>query len=756
MMMDPAMPLRACRRAASLLALGAALLVLPAVAAAQAPEDRAALERLRDSLAAITDTVALSALEARGIELARADRNNTLLHLRIGFIALRLGELASKSHYDDAASEFQWAIDLEPQWPYPWFGMGLAEYGVGDSKVSVVAGLQTMLGKDALTRSAVAFARSAAVDPSFVVGLVELANTALRQRVNIKLGVALDALRQSASTPSSGHPDVLLARGRVEREVGDADSAIAAFRRYVATGPNRSLGLLEVARTGLMTGRLDAQLAYYEGASGNDSGAVGAYRRDLAMIAGDSVLDAFDRSTGAARSALLRTFWSERDRTELQIAGSRLAEHYRRYYYARRNFSLASTNRHYDIVERFRSGSEDFDDRGIIYIRHGAPDARAAYHSPSVPANESWRYTRPDGDLVFHFISREDVQDYKLVESIFDVLGFSSAVLLQETERTPVLSDLGSRAEELLLSREQLSPMYARLQRVGRVSAARYHADERRLGRESLRIGTTTDSYGLRFPKELPARTDVLAVGAVDGRPVVHVTYAIPGSSLVPVRMNRGFMYAVRLRFMALDAQGDVVASVDTTRRFVAAQEVPAGEHLVGRVAVPVAEGQLVYRLALQQGEDAGLVSARDSLRAVARPSAGPSLSDIVLGSRTANLVWEQAPGDTVFFNPLRTYRPGESMRVFYEVLGIASGERYATQVAVKRGSGDRTLLQKIFGGGGAAITVRFEEEATASRGVQREIALEELKPGLYTLEVTVTDGAGRRDRRQQQFQVVE
>ena len=85
------MPLRACRRAASRVALGALLAILPAPVLAQAPEDRAALERLRDSLAAVTDTVALSALEARGIELAKTDRSNPLLHLRLGFIALRLG-----------------------------------------------------------------------------------------------------------------------------------------------------------------------------------------------------------------------------------------------------------------------------------------------------------------------------------------------------------------------------------------------------------------------------------------------------------------------------------------------------------------------------------------------------------------------------------------------------------------------------------------------------------------------------------------
>ncbi|HLS48334.1 MAG TPA: GWxTD domain-containing protein, partial [Gemmatimonadales bacterium] len=498
----------------------------------------------------------------------------------------------------------------------------------------------------------------------------------------------------------------------------------------------------------------DAQLAYYEGARGSDSATVASYRADLAHIAADSVLEEFDRLDGAARSEFLRDFWTRRDQTELQVAGSRLAEHYRRFYYARRNFALVSTSRHYDIVERFRSGSQDFDDRGIIYLRHGAPDARASYQAPNVDANESWRYTRPDGDLVFHFIAREDVQDYKLVESVFDVLGFSSAVLLQETDG-PAQAELSARAEALLLSREQLSPEYGRLQRVGRVSAARYQADERRHGRESLRIGTSTDSYGLRFARELTAHTDVLAVGETDGQPMVHVTYAIPGSSLEPVRMNRGFMYEVRLRFMALNEAGEVVASVDTTRRFVAPGRVPPQEHLVGRVAVPVEPGKLTWRLALQQGDDAGLVTPRDTVRATPPVSAGPALSDLVLGTPVANLTWEPETGDTVYFNPLRTYRADESMKVYYELAGIPAGQRYETQVAVKRGTGGGGFFRRLFGGSGTAISIRFEEEAPATPGIQREVTLEKLKPGTYTLEVTIEDSSGREAVRRRQFQVV-
>ena len=51
-----------------------------------------------------------------------------------------------------------------------------------------------------------------------------------------------DALRRAASTPASSDAEVLLARGRVEREVGDGDSALVAFQGYVAHAGNRSLG----------------------------------------------------------------------------------------------------------------------------------------------------------------------------------------------------------------------------------------------------------------------------------------------------------------------------------------------------------------------------------------------------------------------------------------------------------------------------------------------------------------------------------
>src|SRR4051812_5370380 len=726
---------------------------IPFSVQAQTPDARVELEHFRDSLAATSDSGGLLMLEKRMIDSAKVDRANGLLHLKLGFLSLRLGDLGGHSHYDDAASEFQWAIDLQPHWPYAWYGMGLAEDGVGDSQISFLTRLKTMLGKDALTRSAVAFAKSAEVDPSFVRGLVDLANTALRQRVNIKLGVALEALRRAGSTPAGADPQVLLARGRVEREVGDGDSALAAFTGYLQYGPNRGLGLLEVSRTKFLLGRYDGLSPYFEGAANDDSVSVAGYRADLATIASDSVLREFDHQEGARRAGYLKHFWEQRDQMALRPEGERLREHYRRLFYARKNFQLTANNRHYDIVERYRSGSRDFDDRGVIYIRHGEPSQRASYAAPGLEPNESWRYTRPDGDLIFHFIAREDVQDFKLVESLFDVLGFSDAVRLQGEANGA--SD-NAMAEQLMLSRERLSPIYRRLQSAGRMSNGRYQTMERQTGQQSIALGTTSDSYELRFPQELKAHSEVLAVGRDSMGPQVQIAYAIAGSSLEPVPVTRGFLYSVRLRFVAMNTQGAVVASLDTTRHFVAPEPVPPNEHLVGRVETTVPPGELHYRMAIQQGEAAGVTLPTDSVRVGPPTPAGLSLSDLVLGSRSANLAWRRTPDDTVLFNPLRTYSRSDQMELYYEIEGLKPTP-YTVELSVRKKGSSGGIFRKIFGGGGAAIRLKFQEQATSGRvNTHRSLQLSRLKPGNYVLDLAVVDADGRRDRRTQEFQVVE
>ncbi|MEO7334703.1 MAG: GWxTD domain-containing protein [Gemmatimonadales bacterium] len=732
------------------LALACLLLAPCSSLLAQSPEQRDSLDRLQDSLAQVTDSSALAQLERDQIGLARTRRDDPMLHLRIGLIDLRLASLGRRDGNEDAGSEFQWAADLQPRWPWPWYGLGLAEYGILDSEVAVVAGIQAMFGKDRLTRAAGMFAKSADVDPAFTRGLTELVNTALEQRINLRLAVALEALRRSAGTTAALQPPVLLARGRIEREVGDADSSAAAFRAYLAAGGDPDLGRFELSRTELSAGNLRGAAPYFEAAGAGDSMVDRMVRADLHELVDDSALTELDTLQGAARGRWLAQFWATRDQGDLRRSGERLAEHYRRMWYARRNFRLVSAKRQYRIEERFRSYSRDYDDRGLIYIRHGEPTDRVTVTSQTLPLNLSWRYARPEGDLLFHFVAREDVQDYKLVESVYDILGFDAAVSLRGGAATPTVRDAAS---DLLQSRERLSPLYGRLLAGGRAGTIGMMDRERMSGRRSIVIGTRSDSYGLRFPSALDdARWEVLAAGEREGSSLVHLTWAVPGKSLRPVASSRGTLYPVRIRFALTEVgTGRIIATVDSTTLFVSNAAVPRGEWLVGRIAVVAPPGRYLWRVAVQEGE-AGLVSPPDTVEVGSAAQLG--LSDLVLGARNANLRWSRSVADTVFFNPSGGHRADVPLELFFEVLGVPSGEHYRSEIKVSR-PGGLGPIGRIFGGGGSAISVRFDEESHGTRNpIQRTLDIARLRPGSYTLEVTAEQG-GRRVRRRSVFQVL-
>jgi len=738
------LPAKSLSRLAAL-AAGAVLLGATPLRA-QSPAEREAIEAWRDSLSQITDTILLLRRERLGIIDAKADRNNPMIHLRLGFLSLRYGDLVGTPHYDDAASEFEWVTQLQPTWPYGWYGLGLAELGVGDSQIALVTGLKSMFGKDALAKSAHDFAQSAVVDPSFVMGLVELSNTALRQRVNIRLDVALNALRLSASTAAARNPQVLLARGRVEREVGDPDSSQAAFEGYLNAGGDRGLGLIELARTQLGAGLDDGARHYYEGAAFNDTLSVPLYRKDLAYIATAAEMAGFDSTEGAGRVSWLQDFWNGRDHASLRSPNERLKEHYRRLYYVRRNFMLASVNRHYNIEEIYHSGSTEFDDRGMIYLKHGDPTSRASLTGADVEPNETWRYARPDGDLIFNFVSREDVQDFKLVESLMDILGYSTAVQLQGSDTPLAFNPL---AEQLLSSRENISPIYTKMKGAGSGSVGRYMSEERAQGHQSMVLGTNSDSYEPHFANTLVAKVQVLAVGKDSSGTLVQVAYAIPGSALIAISTARGQVYPIRLRFVALDSVGHALASIDTTRFFLSKSPVPPNEHLVGRAQVHVPPGIYRYRVMLQEAEASGVVLPTDTVRVSTNNRL--ALSDLVLGRRGSNLVWVSSPEDTVFINPLQSFHRSEDMQVYYEVYGAEAGITLKTEVQVKKGSGGGLF------GGGSAMSLKFEEPSAGQVDrILREVSLSKLKAGSYTMVITVTRPDGFSDRRSQQFVVVD
>ena len=743
-------------------AIVAAAAALPPRLVAQGPQERARLDSLAAAFARLSDTTALLALEATRIAWARDHRDDPMVHLELGILAYRIGELAhaapggSTKHYDDAAGEFEWATDLSPGWPTPWYWLGRAELAIGESRFVPLENIREVLGVDALSKAARAFARAAAVDPSYSRALVDLATTALRQRIAPRLDVAQRALQLAAGTAAGREPAVLLARGRVELELDQVDSALVAFQAYLAAGGDSGIGGLQAARAwGLLGERDSAVDAYFAAAHRTLSpDARAEFRADLVWIATPGELAAYDALPADSAGPWLRRFWSERDVADARRPGERLAEQFRRYAYARAHFRLTSRHRHYDIADAYRDSSQqEFDDRGVIYLRHGEPDERARYSDQYVEPNETWLYRRPppDSDLVFNFVATGHVQDYKLVESLLDAYGFSTAVIYQ-SRPNDVPTALFA---ELFNSRARISPLYQRLAE-GSGMRGPLLSEERLRGRRAIATGTTSDDYALRFPHDLQPVVSSFVLADRERQPVLHVVFALPAQALRSFPAPGGVGFPFQFRLIVYDAAYRRVAGLDTLRVFHSPSELPEGSFLTEQLAVRVPPGDFHFHFVVEELEaEAGAVVRGETLT-VPRTDAGFSASDLVVGRLGSGLVLRQAEGRDIPLNPLARFPRDGTVELYYEVYGLPQGAAVGTRVSVQP-AGGRSFFQRLFGGGrGANLAYSTVTDSTGRARVRQQIVLTGLAPGHYVLTVDLEDEATHQKlRRHETFEIV-
>lgn len=166
----------------------------------------------------------------------------------------------------------------------------------------------------------------------------------------------------------------------------------------------------------------EAMATYYAAAlraDGPDDWAL--FRRDLALVAAPRELTLWDEAAPAARPAMVLAFWRDRDSSAGLDEGGRFAEHVRRLDVALAEYRVAPKNGRPPIIRASASMSADLydrnagvgspirdyiptqgelDDRGVIFVRHGEPDARRFGAGTSI---ESWIYLRDSGALVVYF-----------------------------------------------------------------------------------------------------------------------------------------------------------------------------------------------------------------------------------------------------------------------------------------------------------------------------------------------------------------
>jgi hypothetical protein len=536
------------------------------------------------------------------------------------------------------------------------------------------------------------------------------------------------------------------------------------------------VGLLERARTLSVLARPgEAQEAYLASATQARSvAAVAHLRSDLAWIATREELAQFDATPAASRMAWLKAFWAQKDAEDGRGPGERLAEHYRRLSYVMRHFRLVSEKQQratlsmirspllasrsptiedrlramvkklavatggqnatvaptdelselharlndQTLLRAYRSDQNVVDDRGVIYVRHGEPAKRASYAGSDSDPNESWLYPTDTGPRIFHFVGLA-----------------TPTTLVEQLPLNP----------ELLASRGGLDLRYERMA----ADAAKYRLSptlreqDRSLGREAIAAATTTDTYPLRFDRDLTPVVQALGVReGLGGEGQILVVFAAKGASLPSRKAGADprIVYPVRLRIIAWGKGTGTVYRMDTTRMFATGRTLGGDEFLTGQAKLPVPAGNYQVRIVVcDERMEVGAAVGLDSLTVPDLDAGELAMSEPVLGRAGSGQLWI-SPSDTVQLNPLNAYPVGSRVEVYYQVGGMKPGRSYETTIEVRRrGKGDR-------------VSAEFKEENLGPKIVRfRTIALGKLPAGEYVLTVTIkeVDGSASVTRRQ-------
>jgi len=685
---------------------------------------RADLERISAEVAVAKDREHLQSV-ARGLRRDddRDSASEAVRLLHLGLVRLRLNELGAGQSTPNG--DFERASRLRPGWVYAWYGRGRAKRAEGDQLAGDGLNLGSRVGFGALEEAVRYFERALAIEPDFVPALRDLASTITLLKDTARTrGVLLPALANASASDSI----VLLSQVRAERSMGDPQAALeASYRLLTVTAPSART-LRELAWSGFLAGDAEAERHYYEGAAWDDSLGVALYREDLAFIADSATLAGFDATRGDGRVAFLRRFWLARDHAALRGEGERLPEHYRRMAEAERRFGLEVNRRYYHAWDSFRSGSLRFDDRGIVYIRQGAPDDIAASVSFGLPPNLTWRYHRADGDLLLHFAANAgsyelgtggDIHDYRLIPSLWAIIRPGG--------------ESGQTALEILLeSRCPLYEPYCKFIGWGRYGRNLILVDEQETVGRSTAIATESDGHELRFPKRLVGDAALFAVGSRDGQPMVHAVWQLNVRRPAGLDSSLTLRTLARVRFALLDSAGQSVGWVDTV---VALSAKATSDTVIipGRVAVTVPPGAWRYRLAIISDDSTGRVFPSDSV--TTKPTDGRRLvvSDLILGRRDVSVAWAATPADTAWFTPGARWQQGDVLEVYHEIYGLAPEAPYRARLAIRRGR--RTVLTLGWEGRAADGVTR----------VSRTVDLASLRPGDYRVEISITSSSGAK-----------
>jgi hypothetical protein len=346
-----------------------------------------------------------------------------------------------------------------------------------------------------------------------------------------------------------------------------------------------------------------------------------------------------------------------------------------------------------------------FDDRGLIYIRHGEPDRKANHSGVGHLYNESWLYRRPVSPLVLHFHTPTlNPSDFRLVDR--PVGGLMTAC--QVDAAYCVLAANRSTGREAAQQRERTRQI------------------------EQARIDRARGSDGVppAFAKDISGVVRSYSLPSFSGETLLLTAIALPQAAMCgepgpTSSCNFG------IRFSAAFRDGRGIIQQDTTLEQSAFHELDrenAAALVMFRSPPGTADLTVLVRDSLN---DRGIL-ARERRFEIRHLGDGITVSDIILGHQRGALRFRYDTVD-VQVDPRNVFVPNDTLTAFYIVTGIAPAAQIRTELEIRSENKSR-------------ISLSFQEQGSAGTEIGlRSIDLKDLRPGRYSVLVKVTEVATNR-----------
>jgi hypothetical protein len=783
----------------------AGVLGCPPASAGQSLADRAALAAWADSLASATTAASLTRYDARAHRGA-GDAGD----IRLALFQLRKAELTSDRGLTELALIRLNAVGASHRsWPWPDYLTARTFFWLSDQNAPVILSAGLIEGESHVEAAWRHLHQSISTDSGFSPAR-SLALHVLAAEGDRELRGDERALLHLLLRRRNPEPAALLVAARDFRTHRRHDSALVMLDRAVAAHGDLATLQLERARTLHALGdTLQARLAYWDGIAHLTPAGREMYRHDLAWIMPPDSLVLFDRIPDDSVSDWMYRVWAQRDAEAANRPGERLQEHFRRWTYAFDHYRVASPWRHnqfarveygfegvdrcigsdselYELLAReqpahpgdVRHREPLLDNRGLIYLHHGAP--YQIVYGPGHPFTSDTSNATPtttlatdlpidtippasDPALECAHMAKDTLlpvgpnEAWKYwIGGQWRVLNFRGSCALGRYAATTLTSylpispatsgDWLARAELLPEYHEaalQIAAYVSKFQHVVPMTCLNGVQSVVALSRADADVAVRTDSHTPLIRRPWGAVIQAFALGSgVDQSGEGLVTFAIPIDSLHAARVPNGkLVYNLTARIVGYDRASGRMFTIDSMREITAPKQAGAQAHLSGWFEFALDAGDWEVAVRMNQGLDStGAYALAPHIKVDAGTTL--SLSDLVTGS-VNGLDWPAPDGSSFPLNVLGAWENGGTAEVYYQVNGLNANDAYHAVVEVRP-------LEPTAKESKDVVHVESTDRATGPvTTVRKSLGLAQLKPGIYRLIVSVDAGARHAEREQ-------